>query len=239
MLQALKFMRDENIIHCDMKPENILLKSKDKSGIKVIDFGSSCFSDQRIYTYIQSRFYRAPEIMLGIPFTTAIDMWSVGCILIELYIGVPIFPGESEYEQLMLFMEVIGQPDLQVLANAQRRANFFEEGSNELVYDVEDSIGNLRIPGTKPLGLLLGSESQTFLDFLGRILVWDPEQRITPIEALMHPWIIEGLPDHVLVHHRKMLGLDQYTTDELDEISEYDSAELARIQQLKPHQHNV
>jgi serine/threonine protein kinase len=91
-------MKDENIIHCDMKPENILLKSKDKSGIKVIDFGSSCFSDQRIYTYIQSRFYRAPEIMLGIPFTTAIDMWSVGCILIELYIGVPIFPGESEFE---------------------------------------------------------------------------------------------------------------------------------------------
>ncbi len=125
-------------------------------------------------------------------------------------------------------MEVIGQPDLQVLANAQRRANFFEEGSNELVYDVEDSVGNLRIPGTKPLGLLLGSESETFLDFLGRILVWDPEQRITPIEALMHPWIIEGLPDHVLVHHRKMLGLDQNTTDELDEISEYDSAELAR-----------
>ncbi len=239
MLQALKFMRDENIIHCDMKPENILLKSKDKSGIKVIDFGSSCFSDQRIYTYIQSRFYRAPEIMLGIPFTTAIDMWSVGCILIELYIGVPIFPGESEFEQLMLFMEVIGQPDLQVLANAQRRANFFEEGSNELVYDVEDSVGNLRIPGTKPLGLLLGNESETFLDFLGRILVWDPEQRITPIEALMHPWIIEGLPDHVLVHHRKMLGLDQNTTDELDEISEYDSAELARTQQFKPHQHNV
>jgi len=98
MLQALKFMRDENIIHCDMKPENILLKSKVKSGIKVIDFGSSCFSDKRIYTYIQSRFYRAPEIMLGIPFTTAIDMWSVGCILIELYIGVPIFPGESEFE---------------------------------------------------------------------------------------------------------------------------------------------
>jgi len=98
MLQALKFMRDENIIHCDMKPENILLKSKDKSGIKVIDLGSSCFSDQRIYTYIRSRFYRAPEIMLGIPFTTAIDMWSVGCILIELYIGVPIFPGESEFE---------------------------------------------------------------------------------------------------------------------------------------------
>ena len=56
--------------------------------------------------------------MLGIPFTTAIDMWSVGCILIELYTGVPIFPGESEHEQLMLLMEVIGSPRLQVLENA-------------------------------------------------------------------------------------------------------------------------
>lgn len=91
------------------------MKAEDKSGIKIIDFGSSCFSDQKIYTYIQSRFYRAPEIMLGIPFTTAIDMWSFGCILIELYIGIPIFPGESEAEQLMLLMEVIGLPGMDVI----------------------------------------------------------------------------------------------------------------------------
>ena len=98
ILQALKYLEQENIIHCDLKPENILLKSRDKSGIKIIDFGSSCFADQRIYTYIQSRFYRAPEIILGIPFTTAIDMWSLGCILVELYTGMPIFPGECERE---------------------------------------------------------------------------------------------------------------------------------------------
>jgi|TARA_B110001450_G_scaffold166812_1_gene155482 dual specificity tyrosine-phosphorylation-regulated kinase 2/3/4 len=98
ILQALKYLREESLIHCDLKPENILLKSPDKSGIKVIDFGSSCFSNERIYTYIQSRFYRAPEIILGIPYTTAIDMWSFGCILTELFTGVPIFPGESEQE---------------------------------------------------------------------------------------------------------------------------------------------
>lgn len=79
-----------------MKPENILLKEENKSGIKIIDFGSSTFTDEKVYTYIQSRFYRAPEIMLGIPYTTAIDMWSLGCIMAELYIGFPIFPGESE-----------------------------------------------------------------------------------------------------------------------------------------------
>jgi dual specificity tyrosine-phosphorylation-regulated kinase 2/3/4 len=104
-------LKEENIIHCDLKPENILLKSPDKSGIKVIDFGSSCFYQQRIYTYIQSRFYRAPEIILGIPYTTAIDMWSFGCILTELFTGYPIFPGESEQEQLALIMEMKGIPD--------------------------------------------------------------------------------------------------------------------------------
>lgn len=77
--------------------------------------------------------------MLGIPFTTAIDMWSLACILIELYIGIPIFPGESESEQLMLLMEVIGLPEMEVLEESQRRANFFEENTNQLAYDVEDS----------------------------------------------------------------------------------------------------
>lgn len=66
-------------------------------------------------------------------------MWSLGCILIELYIGIPIFPGESESEQLMLLMEVIGLPEMDVLQASQRRANFFEENSNQLAYDVEDS----------------------------------------------------------------------------------------------------
>ena len=93
---ALATLEKYGIIHCDLKPENILLKSPDKSGIKVIDFGSSCFQDERIYTYIQSRFYRAPEIILGIPYTPAIDMWSFGCILVELFTGYPIFPGENE-----------------------------------------------------------------------------------------------------------------------------------------------
>jgi dual specificity tyrosine-phosphorylation-regulated kinase 2/3/4 len=83
------------IIHCDLKPENILLKEENKSGIKVIDVGSGCFEPKQLYTYIQSRFYRAPEIIFGIKYTSAIDIWSFGCILIELYTGFPLFPGEN------------------------------------------------------------------------------------------------------------------------------------------------
>jgi dual specificity tyrosine-phosphorylation-regulated kinase 2/3/4 len=82
ILQALHFFKRQKIIHCDLKPENILLKEENKSGIKVIDVGSGCFEGKQIYTYIQSRFYRAPEIILGVKYTTAIDMWSFGCILV-------------------------------------------------------------------------------------------------------------------------------------------------------------
>jgi len=90
------------------------LKEPNKSGIKIIDFGSSTFIDERVYTYIQSRFYRAPEIMLGIPYTCGIDMWSFGCIMAELYIGYPIFPGESENDQMSRIIEMINTPNRHV-----------------------------------------------------------------------------------------------------------------------------
>jgi len=115
ILNSLNILKNHSIIHCDLKPENILLQEKGKSKIKLIDFGSSCFESKKLYTYIQSRFYRAPEIMLGISYTTAIDMWSLGCIVAELYSGFPIFPGESEAEQMDLIMEVIGVPPIELL----------------------------------------------------------------------------------------------------------------------------
>ncbi|VEL37572.1 unnamed protein product [Protopolystoma xenopodis] len=87
MIQQHPDKQDNNIIHCDLKPENVLLRRPGRSGIKVIDFGSSCYTDQRTYTYIQSRFYRAPEVILGGRYCTAIDMWSLGCILAELITG--------------------------------------------------------------------------------------------------------------------------------------------------------
>ncbi|EPZ36343.1 Protein kinase, catalytic domain-containing protein, partial [Rozella allomycis CSF55] len=108
-----------------IQPENLLLKSKTKSAIKVIDFGSSCFDDQKIYTYIQSRFYRSPEIILGIPYTMGIDMWSLGCILAELHSGHPIFPGENEHEQLICIMEIFGVPPANILELSKRKKLFF------------------------------------------------------------------------------------------------------------------
>lgn len=115
MLQSLKFLKEHFVVHCDIKLENILLEESKQSRIKLIDFGSSCFENEQLYTYIQTRFYRAPEIMLGIRYTAAIDIWSLGCVLAELFTGFPIFPGESEPEQMALIMEVIGLPPSRLL----------------------------------------------------------------------------------------------------------------------------
>lgn len=79
ILKCLQLLYDEEILHCDLKPENILLKYKGSSAIKVIDFGYSCYKDETVHTYIQSRFYRAPEVILGLPYSTPIDMWSFAC----------------------------------------------------------------------------------------------------------------------------------------------------------------
>ncbi|TFY59885.1 hypothetical protein EVJ58_g5496 [Rhodofomes roseus] len=125
MLQSLSLMRHHHIVHCDLKPENVLLKHPAKSAIKVIDFGSSCFEHEKIYTYIQSRFYRSPEVILGMNYHMAIDMWSLGCILAELYTGFPIFPGENEQEQLSCIMEVLGVPDKDFINRSSRKRLFF------------------------------------------------------------------------------------------------------------------
>ncbi len=108
VLKALAFLarKDVDIIHCDLKPENILLRHPKKSGVKVIDFGSSCRSNKRMYSYIQSRFYRSPEVMLGLPYATSIDIWSLGCILAEMHTGEPLFSGSDQFDQMQKIVKV-------------------------------------------------------------------------------------------------------------------------------------
>lgn len=70
--------------------------------------GSACSEKLFPFTYIQSRYYRAPEVILGLPFTVAIDMWSFACIMLELYLGIPIFPGNSIYDMVYKIVELVG-----------------------------------------------------------------------------------------------------------------------------------
>ena len=95
ILISLYFLRENSIVHCDLKPENILIKSYSRSEIKVIDFGSSCFIHDHLSSYVQSRSYRAPEVILGCSYDYKIDIWSLGCILAELLTGYVLFQNES------------------------------------------------------------------------------------------------------------------------------------------------
>ncbi|PAA74952.1 hypothetical protein BOX15_Mlig032014g2 [Macrostomum lignano] len=189
ILKCLKLLRREGIIHCDLKPENILLRSKGHSAIKVVDFGSSCYENQKVYTYIQSRFYRSPEVILGIPYGLPIDMFSLGCVVAELHTGYPLFPGENEVEQLNCIMEVNGVPPKHILDQATRRRVFFDSKGNPR--SLTNSKGKRRVPGSRQLEAALKSDDKNFLDFVARCIEWDAERRMTPEEAMQHPWISE------------------------------------------------
>lgn len=187
MLSSLNLLKEHKVIHCDLKPENILLRHPLHTEIKVIDFGSSCYENERVYTYIQSRFYRSPEVILGMTYGMPIDMWSLGCILAELFTGVPIFPGENEQEQLACIMEVFGPPEKHLIEKSTRKKLFFDSmGKPRLTVS---SKGRRRRPSSKTLQQVIKCDDEAFLDFLSRCLRWDPDRRLKPDEAINHHFI--------------------------------------------------
>lgn len=177
--------------------------------LQVIDFGSSCFEHQRVYTYIQSRFYRAPEVILGARYGMPIDMWSLGCILAELLTGFPLLPGEDEGDQLACIIELLGMPPQRLIDVGKRSKNFISSKgypryctANTLADGTIVLSGGLSRrgkprgpPGSKELKRALkGCDDPLFLDFLRRCLEWDPEVRMTPGAALRHAWLRRRLP---------------------------------------------
>ncbi|EPS67247.1 hypothetical protein M569_07524, partial [Genlisea aurea] len=128
MLHGLALMKKAGIIHCDLKPENILLcRSAAPAEIKIIDFGSACMEGHTIYSYIQSRYYRSPEVLLGYQYNTAIDMWSFGCVVAELFLGLPLFPGASEFDLLRRMIQILrSQPPDHILRKAKNTSKFFK-----------------------------------------------------------------------------------------------------------------
>lgn len=187
MLACLCLLQSKKVIHCDLKPENILLCDARRADIRVIDFGSSCKADEKVYTYIQSRFYRSPEVILGSEYGLGIDMWSFGCILAELYTGYPIFPGENEQEQLACIMEIFGPPPRDIIEKSTRRKLFFDSTLKPRV--TVSSKGRRRRPSSKTLSQSLKCEDEAFLDFIAQCLRWDPERRLRPDQAVSHPFI--------------------------------------------------
>ncbi|CAB3399977.1 unnamed protein product [Caenorhabditis bovis] len=199
-----------SIIHCDLKPENVLLVNAKRSQIRVIDFGSSCQLGHRIYQYIQSRFYRSPEVLLGISYDTKIDMWSLGCILVEMHTGEPLFAGSSELDQMMKIVEVLGMPPKEMLDAGPKTHEYFYKTQDGVYYCKKTRDGyrkQYRAPGTRKLHDILGvtsggpgarrlgepghsvEEYSKFKDLIKRMLQYDPKQRISPYYVVRHPFL--------------------------------------------------
>merc|ERR1719440_1734830 len=108
LLEALATLKRASVIHCDLKPENVALADLSSGRVKILDFGLACLEGQTRSFYVQSRFYRAPEVVLGMPYDSAIDMWSLGTLIAELHNGTPVFPGAHSHDQLRRIIACIG-----------------------------------------------------------------------------------------------------------------------------------
>ena len=159
LLVCLQYIQTQQVIHCDLKPENILLKNTEKSLINVIDFGSSCAENDAECFYIQSRFYRAPEVVLGIRYGFPIDVWSLGCILAELYTGRPLFPGNSEEELLGCMIDVLGSPPEKIIELAVNKKKFFAMENSGFCTDKKGSLDQI-----------LKGSMESFVDFVKKCL---------------------------------------------------------------------
>ncbi|XP_047328728.1 probable serine/threonine-protein kinase dyrk2 isoform X2 [Impatiens glandulifera] len=188
-LEALVYLHQLDIIHCDLKPENILIKSYRRCEIKVIDLGSSCFVTDNVCMYVQSRSYRAPEVILGLPYDQKIDIWSLGCILAELYSGEVLFPNEAVAMLLGRMIGVLGPIDPAMLVNEQETDKYFTKEFD--LYHINEETNELEyvIPEESSLEDHLAISDAGFSEFLRDLLEMNPERRLTSKEALHHPWL--------------------------------------------------
>lgn len=189
LLKSLKYMHSAGVIHRDLKPANLLLDSE--CHLKVADFGLARLvgwpggSDQDssegtvpvLTDYVATRWYRAPEILLGsTTYTKAVDMWSVGCILGEMLSETPVFPGTSTLNQLDRILAVTGRPS----------GKDVEDIHSPFVGSMLDAIPP---KPPRPLKELFPHATMDALDLLRRLLVFNPSKRISAEEALRHPFI--------------------------------------------------
>ncbi|TXG73945.1 hypothetical protein EZV62_002524 [Acer yangbiense] len=177
LLRGLKYIHSANVLHRDLKPGNLLLNAN--CDLKICDFGLARTTSETDFMteYVVTRWYRAPELLLNCSeYTAAIDIWSVGCILMEIIRREPLFPGKDYVQQLTLITELLGSPDDSDLG--------FLRSDNARKY-----VKQLPHVPKQPFAVKFPNLSPVAIDLAEKMLVFDPAKRITVEEALNHPFL--------------------------------------------------
>eukprot|EP00039_Didymoeca_costata_P002161 m.57941 g.57941 ORF g.57941 m.57941 type:complete len:578 (+) comp11142_c0_seq4:179-1912(+) len=182
LCRGLKYIHSANVLHRDIKPSNLLLTST--CDLKICDFGMArglTHSPQKdsshMTAYVATRWYRAPEVMLSFKeYTQAIDVWSVGCILAEMFGRQYLFAGTNYVNQLNLILNLLGTPGEDLIMRI---------GTSK----AQQYLRSLKPKGPVELSTKYPSASPEAIDFIKKILLFDPTKRLTMAEALNHPFL--------------------------------------------------
>ncbi|ROT64983.1 Serine/threonine-protein kinase Doa [Penaeus vannamei] len=208
---AVKFLHDNKLTHTDLKPENILFVDSDydltydpkkkrdirtvkRTDIQLIDFGSATFDHEHHSTIVSTRHYRAPEVILELGWQQPCDVWSIGCIMFELYLGITLFQTHDNREHLAMMERILGPIPYRM--GRKTRTKYFYHG--KLDWDEKSSAGRYVRENCKPLRSYQTSSDEDhrlLFDLITKMLEYEPGQRISLSEALRHPFF-EKIPPH-------------------------------------------
>lgn len=200
LLQGINFCHQNRVLHRDLKPQNLLTNAKGE--LKIGDFGLARAFGIPVNTFsseVVTLWYRAPDVLMGSRnYSTSIDMWSAGCILAEMFIGRPLFPGASNEDQLLKIFKLMGTPNEHTWPGVSQLPNFRPNFDVFVPQDLRSIL-----PNVDPLALNL----------LGSLLQMKPENRCSAAQALQHPWFNEyhaqyANPQHI-DHHQPLQQIPQ------------------------------
>ncbi|XP_018784554.1 PREDICTED: cyclin-dependent kinase 13 isoform X5 [Bactrocera latifrons] len=214
---SVKFLHENRLTHTDLKPENILFVDSEytthynhkinrevrrvkNTDVRLIDFGSATFDHEHHSTIVSTRHYRAPEVILELGWSQPCDVWSIGCILFELYLGITLFQTHDNREHLAMMERILGQIPYRMARNhchySKTKTKYFYHG--KLDWDEKSSAGRYVRDHCKPLFRYQMSDTEDhceLFDLIKKMLEYEPSQRVTLGDALRHPFF-DKLPPH-------------------------------------------
>ncbi len=194
MLKCIGYLHSLGICHRDIKPQNILIDPVDYT-LKLCDFGCAkhLVKTETNISYICSRFYRPPELVVGATrYTTQVDVWSMGCVIAELVLNKPIFPGKSATDQFLEIMKILGTPtseQLKAMNGKMLNPNKLPQANQKPWKEVFKDKNN----------------DELYIDLVANLLVYEPKKRLGPYQALCHPYFDELKQKVVILPENKKI----------------------------------